>query len=358
MWWISKESQRPSCKSHTCLVASARAHTKSRSSHLPAHFDLYSEETIKPKTNVIRNFLNYLLHHDVCPEYKDQIYATRSLIDQADRELWLCVQAGRLLPGGFNMACSEIYGGAFRGLYAGDQEWLKDLYGNAPDGGISPQLARKTFKAGLIARGDDRVFELYKKQDDAKKVKVLKEIDTGLQVTELLPAEQEVLDFYQSNVGQGLKPLGRLRAKTWYFPGAPVEDMTEEEEAAAAKAPKEIKDYELWVEDNVLRKCFVGMKFITTVKELSFGILYFDELRGIYCSFYDLLPNDAMIGWRKIETTWLPMREKETVEDADADDEDADDEDEQTNGIGHNAEGAKAKVNGQKGVVVEDSNAS
>ena len=239
------------------------------------------------------------------------------------------------------MACSEIFGGALHGLYVGDQEWVKGILPTLPNCGISPQLARKTFKTGLIARGDDQVFELYKKQGDANKIKVMNEIETGLQVTELLPAEKEVLDLYQSAVGQGLKPLGRMRAKTWYYPGAPEEDMTEEEEAATAAAPKEMKDYELWVEDEVLAKCFVGMKFITTIKELSFGILYFDEMRGIYCSFYDMLPNDAIIGWRKPETTWLPMREKPTDDEGEEDLE---------NGIEGDDQGAGVDIAGQEGM--------
>ena len=66
--------------------------------------------------------------------------------------------------------------------------------------------------------------------------------------------------------------------------------------------------------DEILKKCFVGMKFITVVKELSFGVLYFDSLLGIFCSFCKVLPNEEMIGWREPETTWLPMREKIDLE--------------------------------------------
>lgn len=102
---------------------------------------------------MIRNFLNYLLHHDVCPEYKDQVYAARSLLDQADRELWLCVRAGRSLPGAFNTACSELFGGALGGLWVGDQDWYKKISDKLPDIGVSPQMAKKAFKVGLIARG-------------------------------------------------------------------------------------------------------------------------------------------------------------------------------------------------------------
>ena len=283
-----------------------------RSYHLPIQFDLCSEEAITSKTNIIRNFLNYILHHDVCPEYKDQVYAAKALVDQADKELWMVFQASNLLPGRFNTACSEIFGGQLQGLHLidlADQEWAKEFSAVASSG-ISPEMAKQTFKAGLIARGEQHVIEAYKKQSDANKIKVISETPTGLEVTELLPAEPEVLELYRTAVGKGLKPLGRMRAKTWYYPGAPPEDLTEEEEAAVAAAPKEIKEYELWVEDNVLGLCFLGMKFITTIKELSFGVLYFDELRGVYASFYQMLPNDLMIGWRKIEKTWLPMREK------------------------------------------------
>lgn len=259
---------------------------------------------------MIRNFLNYLLYHNVCPEYNDQINTSKDIINQADKELWMTIRANRLLPGIFNTACSEIFGGQLKGLYVGDQEWAQaEGFTDMGSKGISPQMAKRAFKAGLVARGEQRMLETFKQHGEAGKVKVVSETLTGLEVTDLLHAEQEVLQLYQTPVGKGLKPLGRLKAKTWDCPGARPEDLTEEEEAAAATAPQETKEYELWIEDHVLDLCFVGMKFITIIKELSFGVLYFDELRGIFPSFHTMLPNDLMIGWRKIEKTWLPRRE-------------------------------------------------
>ena len=274
--------------------------------------DLWNQEAIKIRVAVIRNFLNYVLHHDVCPEYKTQVHAARDTCDQAEKELWLIVQASRLLPGTFNTACSELFGGCLQGMYVGDQDWAKGLVSSSV--GISAQMAHKAFKTGLVARASEESLRLFKKQDDANKIKIMTQIETGLEVTDLILAEEDVLELYQSAYGKDLKPLGRMRAKTWYFPRTPDEDLTEEEEISARHKAKDIKEYEFWVEDEVLQKCFVGMKFITVVKELSFGVLYFDSLLGIFCSFCKVLPNEEMIGWREPETQWLPMREKIDLE--------------------------------------------
>ena len=189
----------------------------------------------------------------------------------------------------------------------GDQEWAQGF--EAGGLGISSPMARKAFKAGLIARASEESLRLFRKQDEANKIKIMSEIETGLEVMELIPAEEEVLDFYHSVHAEGSKPLGRMKTKTWYFPGAPDEDLTEEEEIAARSGTKEVKEYELWVEGHVMEKCFVGMKFVTVIKELSFGIRYFDALMGVYCSFYNVLPNEEVIGWREPEKEWLPPRE-------------------------------------------------
>ena len=241
-----------------------------------------------------------------------QVYAARDTCDQAEQELWLIVQASRLLPGTFNTACSELFGGCLQGMYTGDQDWAKGFVSSSI--GISAQMAHKAFKTGLVARGSEESLELFKKQDDANKIKIMTQIETGLEVTDLILAEEEVLELYQSAYGKDLKPLGRMRARTWYLPWTADEDLTEEEEVFAKNMTKDIKEYEFWVEDEVLKKCFVGMKFITVVKELSFGVLYFDSLLGIFCSFCKVLPNEEMIGWREPEKTWLPMREKIDLE--------------------------------------------
>lgn len=286
------------------------------SSRLPVIYDLTTQLQIKSHTTIIFNFLNYLLHHDVCPEYRPQIYATRALCSLAEKELWQIVQAQALLPGDFNTACSEIFGGIFRGLYtSGEEEWAQGLEVKR---GMSPEMARRAFKVGLAAQAGKEIFKKYKTQSEEKTISVTSITDMGLEVTEVVPATPQVLNIYSHDLAKGLKPLGLLKAKTWHKPGADDhEDLTEEEEAAAAATTttiqqREVKEYEFWVEDHILEKCFVGMKFETTVTELSFGVSYFDALFGVYCSFYRVLPNEMMYGWKEPGPP-LPMREKKKV---------------------------------------------
>lgn len=267
-------------------------------------FDVTTEKQIKSYTSIIRNFLNYLLHHDVCPEYKDQINAARSTCDLAEKELWACKQASLWLPGDFNTACSTIFGGYYANMYIGDQDWAKDLDIYK---GMSTETATRIFKAGLAAQTTDEVINAFTTKSKENNLAVVSAVATGLEVTDLIKADDAVLEMYAAQK-PSLKPLGRMKAKTWYNPTLPEEDMTEEEVAAAATL-LEIKEYELWVEDEILDMCFVGMKFDATVRELNFGILYFDTIIGVHCSFYSLLPNETIIGWREPGPR-LPPREK------------------------------------------------
>ncbi|CAD6563964.1 MAG: hypothetical protein ASARMPRED_002593 [Alectoria sarmentosa] len=286
---------------------------------IPSQFELHSEEKIEYFVGIIRNFFNYLLHHDVCPDYKDQIYAARTLCDKAEKELWAISQCSPMLPGDVNKSCSEIFGGMYQGMWSDNQEWLqgRDI---DYDIGISPQHARKVFKYALAVNADDNTLKTYRQQLEDKATKVVSvHENTGFEVTELIFATQDTLNFYAQLECVDLKPVGKMRAKTWIIPTSADDDLTEAEEAILAAKVPETKYYEFWVEDEILSKCVVGMKLEATVTELSFGVSYFDALFGVHCSFYQLLPNELMAGWRTPEKEWLPMRKKtEAANDRDA----------------------------------------
>ena len=276
-----------------------------RSSRLPAAFNMETEQQIKSHIAVIRNFLNYLLHHDVCPEYKDQIDAARDTCNVAEKQLFSVSQACRLLPGDFNKACSVIFGGQYQNTYIGDHEWTKDLNF---DKGMSEDQARRIFLAGLAAHGDNEVFRKYNKYVTKKRARIVENISTDLEIVGMECANPEILSYYNSkdNPVKGLLPLGILRVKTWKNPEDPPEDLTEEEELERAGKPQEIKSYTFWVEDHVMSKLFVGMKFTARVYKLSFGVWFLDTVLAAYCSFYRVLPNEKMLGWK--EHKYLPPR--------------------------------------------------
>ncbi|KAL9597136.1 MAG: hypothetical protein Q9219_005358 [cf. Caloplaca sp. 3 TL-2023] len=301
------------------------------SSRAPWVYDLSGtdrEQHVKSKTNVIRNFLNYLLHHNVCPEYDAQILHARAVCDQTEKELPMVMRTQSNFPGDFQTACSEIFGGSFQGTCGQNIGWTSSCQGSA---GISPEVAMKTFKAGMATHASDDLARTYMEQSKTLDITAVKVYNTGLEVSELVRASKEVKDFYKGHpAAKGLKPLGRLIAKTWELPYKLPRDLTDEERAAEGASAKAVETHSFLVEDYVLETCFVGMKFEATVREMSFGLKYFDTVAGVFCSFYTLLPNELMIGWRVPEAEPLPYRVKNDPTKALEDDSDGIEEDEET----------------------------
>ncbi|KAL6719295.1 hypothetical protein ACLMJK_003534 [Lecanora helva] len=291
------------------------------SGELPDMWELKSEEQIKKLIGIIRNFLNYLLHHDVCPEYKDQINAARSLCDKAVKELWNVTLMSSLLLGDFNMACSEIFGGTYQGMHTANRSWMEnsDLETSI---GISPERARHAFKIGMAANANDEVFHKYRQQLSAKECKLISTEGTNFEISEIIPPSQTALGLYAQQQAAGLNTLGKIRANTWFNPREADEDLTEDEEAHLKEHPPETKAYEFWLEEDILRKCEVGMKFTATVRQTSFGLMYFDTVSSVLCSFYQAIPNELMDDWREIEKEWLPMRQTNVAKDDEGQDDD------------------------------------
>ena len=289
-----------------------------RSYNLPLNFDLGKDvelehpHEIKLAVGVILNFLNYLLYHDVCPEYQDQIDASKAICRLAERELWAIELVKGDLPGDFNRACSRLFGGIFATDLShdmGNAEW-DNAFDSQGTRALRPQLTSKAFKVGLVANADSRTFALYEALSKAGSIQVTSVKELQLVITEIIPSTLEIQTLYHRDIAKGLKPLGILKAKTWHGPCVINDDLTVEEEAemeGSELAPIEI--YEFWVEDHVLRNCFIGLKMEATVRELNIGIKYFDAVSGIYCSFFRVVANELTDGWKEPEDKWLPRRE-------------------------------------------------
>jgi hypothetical protein len=265
-------------------------------------FDLGSEEQIKSYVNTIRNFLNYLLLHNVCLEHEEDIYAARRVCTLAEKELWKITQLGRWMPGDFNVACSTIFGGAHKGTHSPRyKEWLPDGEGLV---GMSDKVAKQVVLFGIAAAGTEEQAFRFHQLDPVGKITVVRVYEAGFEVTEVIYADYETRLFYKQQSAE-FRILGKLKAKPWKNPALPPNDLTEEEEqslAATGANPDQPADatytYEFFVEDAVLRFLFVGMKIEATVRELNCGFSYFDTVIAVYPSFHTFLPNEMMLGWK------------------------------------------------------------
>jgi len=290
----------PQTSRHTLLTISPS------SSEVPEAFDFETQTEVAECTNILRNFYNFLLHHDVCPEYRVEILAARRVCDTAENELLPTHKALRLMPGKFNVAVSTLFGGAYASAYGDDAGWLDDEDGKIEASGPTHAVASNVFKFGVAALGEDDDFDddsneaIQRRVLDQKIVNL--EENLGLEVIEVIDPQEDHVDFHASKLGLGKgQALGKIICKRYQFPTFDYYDLPSGHKQAI---PDMTKTYTIWLEEEVLDQCFVGMKIDATVGTLSGGLQFFDRVNAVRCSFYTLLENDLMLA-----TKWKEPRE-------------------------------------------------
>ncbi|PQE10219.1 Argonaute subunit Arb1 protein [Rutstroemia sp. NJR-2017a WRK4] len=257
------------------------------------------EHEVRQYSAVVRNFLNYVLAHGVCPEYTKEVMAARKICDLAEKEFKNIADIQLKLPGDFNIAASTIYGGEYKDRLAAYAEWANP--GDDPNGWsaeapmFSEAIAQFIFKGVVAMVGTkdhyDRAIKdgIFLTQSQARCFEVV-----GVE----LASDSAIKEFACIKDPRGLgslKPVGKLFVKHWEGPGFEEEDMTDDESVRNdADGPIE----ELWVENHILEHCYEGLKLEVIVRELNIGVRYFDRCVGLYPSFHLYLPNEKMTGWK------------------------------------------------------------
>lgn len=231
------------------------------------------------------------------------------------------------------MACSTLFGGQYLNGYTGDADWRQER----PDRieiegirGLPDNIARKIVMFGIAGGATEEQALLFREKATTNSVEAARLEDvSGFEIVEIVQPDEETKEFYRESAPD-LQIIGKLRAKVWKDPGEPPEDVPpdyyenfgEEEFQASAKG----YDFEFLVDEGLLRFCFVGMKFTADIYELEGcgGIYYFDNVLGIYCSFYTVLNNGLLDGWKEPR----PYIKATSNEDDMMDDDDEDNDEE------------------------------
>lgn len=267
------------------------SHLTCRSTHIHNDFDLSDPSVIEGYLDTILNFLNYLLYHDVCPEYAAQIERAREMCKTGRIELTSIARLLPLLPGTFNKACSKFCGGFYEPQSNADLDWLDDAQKLMPDLDDANQKDLDVLRAGLQAFAVEKqvmVPEVLSAEEKHPALAVAHEAQQNLEVTTIVV---------------GSSSLGTFYARPWHNPSAEIEDWSEDEETPTS-LPEPV--FEFWLENDLLHHMFVGMKLEIGMKTLDCGFRYFDAVYAVNCSFYTYLPNEMVVGWRKVEENWLP----------------------------------------------------
>ncbi|OBT90580.1 hypothetical protein VE02_01042 [Pseudogymnoascus sp. 03VT05] len=300
------------------------------SSRAPYNFGIHNKGLVNNYCNVVKNFLNYVLMHGVCPEYTKSIIAAQKVCDLAKSELPAIHDIGASFPGNFHKALSIICHGYSRALYI-DPALIPDHPADAdPNQYMSIDHAHRTFRATMALIGTVEQFDAVAvtSLEEYQAPDVVAEELRGFEVVSItLPDETLNKSFAGIRAADGrtgtIKPLGLLACKPWTHPYQPTLDLTiEEEQKQAANLPV-YSDETFWVDEDILERCFAGMKFVGVVRELDLGLKYLDNVIVIYASFYTFVENERMVNWKapKENERLAPSCEDAEAADAEGDGE-------------------------------------
>ncbi|PVI03560.1 hypothetical protein DM02DRAFT_247412 [Periconia macrospinosa] len=292
------------------------------SSYFPIHLALTADR-IKNGCQVLRSFYNYLLYHNVCPEYRGDIEEARALCDLAEVELSRIDNAGSSLPGSFNLAASTILGVSKSDAYAGFQDWNVETHAEGltlTDTELRYEEAKIVFMSGIAIIGTDKQQGLMD-DIDGKTVKVLSDDTVGIEVTSIAPSTPNVREHYKKlNKDYApklqLEPLGTLSCRSWEIPDYVEYDLPMDKYPNGRPRKSEKKAYRFWVEDSVLEKCFPGMKMNARILTLKDNVMVLVEVKEVFCSFYTWLPNELEMGRQGPKGVAIKEREAEKAESA------------------------------------------
>jgi hypothetical protein len=280
-------------------------------------------------TTTVERFMDYLLQHNVCPEYEKEVFATRDLCRSAASELWACRQAFTWLPGDFNKACSTLFGGIYAKNYDGISKWNTETTDAVTFVGISQKESEQIINLGVAGAATEAVYHKYFNMVNSSGDEKLKVVSTkknvGFTITKIFQPTKECINLYKSQTTEG-RPVGRVVTKPWQNPDSAPEDLTDEEKAAletsfsptsspSRSSPLGTKisdrltdlskpeEYIFFIDIPIITHLRVGMHMEATVYELNCGIFWFDDLRDVFPSFDVFLLNDLMLGWK--EPRWV-----------------------------------------------------
>lgn len=235
----------------------------------------FQPQKLEAAIGVVENFLRYVLQHEVCPEYSDNVNAALGLCRQAKIE-WPMLNAFECgLPGCFNLAAAELF------CPLEKHDWSFRSF-RVPDGFD----ARTTFLSACALCDEAGTLTAVKEG----KVHVSGNFTCTVEIVKLeAPSETLASRFAGLNIeayGNAIEPLGKV-----YLELAAIEDGTYQPPKPAA-----FIDTNFWIylEEELIACLLPKMKMEITVTTLNTGIRFIKSMAKIVPSFYTFLPQQLM----------------------------------------------------------------
>jgi len=256
------------------------------------------------------NFYNYLLHHNVCNEYKEDINAAKRVCTLATKEIPRLIELNKLLPGRFNHALSILTGGSANDTYSRGG-WDESSEAR----GIQREEARIVALTGLMSYADDDTVEALSKNNWSESLTCIESKVVEVEVSRIEKATEEVKAVYsaqQETVKSKLtlERLGRLMCKPYQFPSFETYDQPGSGSNAAISLQTECA---FLFEESLLELFVVGMKLEATVRTIEFGngarFSYLDDKWNLSPTYHTVLLNE-LIKKHIPELQWIKSKDE------------------------------------------------
>ncbi|CAK7268187.1 hypothetical protein SEPCBS57363_002967 [Sporothrix epigloea] len=272
-----------------------------------------NEKLMKVGIDVVDNFLRYLQHHDVCPEYEENIEESRAICEKAKVELPNCLRALARMPGQFNLACVK-------------------LFCNKPqhrvfDDGLDPldYITDKDWDASHIFQ---TTVELQDRVIGTKATRMAKEDLDSIHIVQTHEMELEITRLVRSP--KGVRERYAAMTKSSEEKMQPDAVASKNENATVSKSEIAIhvagiviaKHYSIekgianqphptadeltargfqafFLDRDIMELLCVGMKMRVVMHELNCDISFVSAVKELLPSFYLFLPQELMIDWKE-----------------------------------------------------------
>ena len=226
---------------------------------------------------IVENFLKYVLHHDVCPEYETDVKKALEVCELARVEWPMLQRIYQQIPGQFNLAATELFC-----VEDPEETWSVQQFGR-----LKGCDARSVFYSSLALVGNsDSMWSKILKDLP----KLVREFDCTLQLLSLERPQEGVCERFKAMMidgkNAGLIPIGKA-----IFAPSFIED---EWDTPKIPCPIETETIDLYFDDDVLDNLSPGMKMRATLGELDVGIHFVKSIDTIVPSFHTFLPQELM----------------------------------------------------------------
>ncbi|CAK7222564.1 hypothetical protein SCUCBS95973_004884 [Sporothrix curviconia] len=302
-----------------------------------------NEKLMKVGIDVVDNFLRYLQLHDVCPEYAQDVQASRVICEKAKTELPNCLNAMPRMPGQFNLACVKLFCNKPEHRIFDDgldllaaipnKDWdAEHIFRTTVElqdkviGSKAMQMAKEDINSIHILRTREVELEITRLVRSPKGVReryaaMAKSVSVSVAETET-EAETEVKqpnasadDGDNSNTP---KMAGVVITKHYSIEEGIANQPHPTEDELVARGPEAF-----FLDTDIMDLLCVGTKLRVVMHELNCDINFVSVVKELLPSFYTFLPQELMVDWKEPKPN---EREAPSVDNPDAEEDAAEKE--------------------------------